>query len=62
MSWLPPPQVRVANPIAFPLSRGHPFPMKIPGLRAADEMVGGLAHFGRMLDKIRLAAADALPD
>ena len=36
--------------------------MKIPGLRAADEMVGGLAHFGRMLDKIRLAAADALPD
>jgi gluconokinase len=36
--------------------------MKIPGLRAADEMVGGLAHFGRMLDKIRLAANGTLPD
>ena len=35
--------------------------MKIPGLRAADEMVGGLAHFGRMLDKIRLAANGTLP-
>lgn len=36
--------------------------MKIPGLRAADEMVGGLAHFGRMLDKIRLTQAGTLPD
>lgn len=36
--------------------------MKIPGLRAADELVGGLAHFGRMLDKIRLQAAGTLPD
>jgi hypothetical protein len=36
--------------------------MKIPGLRAADEMVGGLAHFGRMLDKIRLAANRTLPN
>jgi gluconokinase len=36
--------------------------MKIPGLRAADEMVGGLAHFGRMLDKIRLASNGTLPD
>lgn len=36
--------------------------MKIPGLRAADEMIGGLAHFGRMLDKIRLAAAGTLPE
>lgn len=36
--------------------------MKIPGLRAADETVEGLAHFGRMLDKIRLATAGKLPD
>lgn len=36
--------------------------MKIPGLRAADEKVGGLVHFGRMLDKIRLAQAGTLPD
>ncbi|MEM7012602.1 MAG: DUF5069 domain-containing protein [Verrucomicrobiota bacterium] len=35
--------------------------MKIPGLRAADELVGGIAHFGRMLDKIRLNAAGTLP-
>jgi len=36
--------------------------MKIPGLRAADELYEGLAHFGRMLDKIRLAKAGTLPD
>lgn len=36
--------------------------MKIPGLRAADELFHGLAHFGRMLDKIRLAKAGTLPD
>ncbi|MFT5467645.1 MAG: hypothetical protein ACI8UO_002751 [Verrucomicrobiales bacterium] len=36
--------------------------MKIPGLRAADELVGGLAHFARMLDKIRLRHAGTLPD
>ena len=36
--------------------------MKIPGLRHADEKIGGLAHFGRMLEKIRLAAAGQLPD
>ncbi|MCB1202851.1 MAG: DUF5069 domain-containing protein [Verrucomicrobiae bacterium] len=36
--------------------------MKIPGLRAADEKVGGLVHFGRMLDKIRLARAGTLPE
>jgi hypothetical protein len=35
--------------------------MKIPGLRQADEKIGGLAHFGRMLDKIRLAAVGKLP-
>ncbi len=36
--------------------------MKIPGLRQADEKTGGLVHFGRMLDKIRLAAEGQLPD
>lgn len=36
--------------------------MKIPGLRAADEKVGGLVHFGRLLDKIRLAQAGTLPE
>ncbi len=35
--------------------------MKIPELRPADEKIGGLVHFGRMLDKIRLAAAGQLP-
>lgn len=36
--------------------------MKIPGLRQANEKIGDLVHFGRMLDKIRLAAAGQLPD
>lgn len=36
--------------------------MKIAGLRAADEMVGGIVHFGRMLDKMRLQAAGKLPN
>jgi gluconokinase len=35
--------------------------MKIPGLRSPYETVGGLYHFGRMLDKIRLHAARSLP-
>jgi gluconokinase len=35
--------------------------MKIPGLRSPREKVGGFLHFGRMLDKIRLQAAGALP-
>ncbi len=36
--------------------------MKIPGLRAADDLFHGLAHFGRMLDKIRLTQAGTLPE
>jgi hypothetical protein len=36
--------------------------MNIPGLRAADEMVGGIVHFGRMLDKMRLQNAATLPE
>ncbi len=35
--------------------------MKIPGLRSPHEMVGGLVHFGRMLDKIKLHAQGKLP-
>lgn len=35
--------------------------MNIPNLRSPREMVGGMVHFGRMLDKIRLHAAGKLP-
>jgi gluconokinase len=35
--------------------------MKVPGLRSPHEMVGGIVHFGRMLDKIRLHAQGKLP-
>jgi gluconokinase len=38
------------------------FPTIIPGLRSPSEQVGGLVYFGRMLDKIRLAAAGKLPE
>jgi gluconokinase len=36
-------------------------PTIIPGLRSPYETVGGLYHFGRMLDKIRLHAKGQLP-
>jgi hypothetical protein len=39
----------------------NPFPTLIPGLRSPHDRVNGLVHFGRMLDKIRLAAAGKLP-
>jgi hypothetical protein len=35
--------------------------MKIPGLRSSYDEVGGIVHFGRMIDKIRLHAAGDLP-
>ena len=35
--------------------------MKIPGLRSPYDTVGGLVHFGRMLDKIRLHREGKLP-
>lgn len=41
---------------------GNSFPTIIPGLRSPSEQVGGLVYFGRMLDKIRLAAAGKLPE
>ncbi len=35
--------------------------MKVNGLRSPHDSVGGIVYFGRMLDKIRLNAAGALP-
>jgi gluconokinase len=35
--------------------------MKIEGLRSPNDKVGGIVHFGRMLDKIRLHAHGKLP-
>lgn len=37
------------------------YPTVISGLRSPSEQVNGLVYFGRMLDKIRLAAAGKLP-
>jgi len=37
------------------------YPTIIPGLRSPFDQVKGLVYFGRMLDKIRLAAAGKLP-
>lgn len=39
-----------------------PYPTLIPGLRSPFDSVKGLVYFGRMLDKIRLAAAGKLPE
>lgn len=39
-----------------------PYPTIIPGLRGPAEQVNGLVYFGRMLDKMRLAAAGKLPE
>jgi hypothetical protein len=38
------------------------YPTIIPGLRSPSAQVKGLVYFGRMLDKIRLAAAGTLPE
>ncbi len=35
--------------------------MKVPVLRSSYDTVGGIVHFGRMIDKIRLHAAGDLP-
>lgn len=37
------------------------YPTIIPGLRSPSDELNGLVYFGRMLDKIRLHAAGALP-
>jgi gluconokinase len=39
-----------------------PYPTLIPGLRSPFDQVKGIVYFGRMLDKIRLAAAGTLPE
>jgi hypothetical protein len=39
-----------------------PFPTIILGLRSPSDQINGLVYFGRMLDKIRLAAAGKLPE
>jgi len=39
-----------------------PYPTIIPGLRSPFDQVKGIVYFGRMLDKIRLAAAGKLPE
>jgi hypothetical protein len=38
------------------------YPTIIPGLRSPSEQLNGLVYFGRMLDKIRLAASGKLPE
>jgi gluconokinase len=38
------------------------YPTIIPGLRSPSDQIHGLVYFGRMLDKIRLAAAGKLPE
>ncbi len=40
----------------------QPYPTLIPGLRSPSEQLHGIVWFGRMLDKIRLAAAGKLPE
>jgi len=40
----------------------QPYPTTIPGLRSPFDQINGLVYFGRMLDKIRLAAAGKLPE
>src|SRR5688572_8899326 len=38
------------------------YPTIIPGLRSPFDQVKGIVYFGRLLDKIRLAAAGKLPE
>ena len=38
------------------------YPTIIAGLRGPAELVNGIVYFGRMLDKMRLAAAGKLPE
>jgi len=43
-------------------SMAQSYPTIIPGLRSPFDQVNGLVYFGRMLDKMRLAAAGKLPE
>src|SRR3954471_24735833 len=38
------------------------YPTIIPGLRSPFDQIKGIVYFGRMLDKIRIAAAGKLPE
>ena len=40
----------------------QPYPTIIPELRSPSDHVNGIVYFGRMLDKMRLAAAGKLPE
>src|SRR3954466_9170179 len=51
-------QRRVEN-VLFGMAKSYP--TIIPGLRSPSEPINGLVYFGRMLDKIRLAAKGKLP-
>jgi len=44
------------------LAMAQSYPTFIPGLRSPSEQIKGVVYFGRMLDKIRLAAAGKLPE
>jgi Domain of unknown function (DUF5069) len=50
------------QPAALCSGMALPYPTIISGLRSPSDQVHGLVYFGRMLDKIRLAAAGKLPD
>lgn len=39
----------------------QPYPTIIPGLRSPSDQIQGIVYFGRMLDKMRLAADGKLP-
>jgi len=46
----------------FNVRMAQPYPTIISGLRSPFDQVNGLVYFGRMLDKMRLAAAGKLPE
>jgi gluconokinase len=46
----------------FCSSVAQSYPTIIPGLRSPSAQIKGIVWFGRMLDKIRLAAAGKLPE
>ena len=53
--------LRFAKRPASPVSVASPIRPPVEGLRSPYDQVGGLVHFGRMLDKIRLHARGKLP-
>jgi hypothetical protein len=47
--------------VVFYSPMANSYPTIIPGLRSPFDQVKGIVHFGRMLDKMRLAATGKLP-